>query len=313
MTRSASLLAMSLSVAAACTTAPAAKPASNDAMLESGANFGGTGEAKPLLTLGMTRPIGEEAATFSAEQLNAYLSAQLGGPVVTRLYADAADLGDALSIGQVDAAWLTPIAYVRAKERAAVEPVARLSRGGFASYRSVVFTRADSKVSSLEDLKGRRMAWVGPGSASGRAFPRAHLKRIGKIPDTFFGSQMDAADHKAVCQVVAEGLADAGATLSDERPAGETAVVDGCREAGYDPAKFKIVERTGVIPGDVIATRAALPAVVHAKVKDALLGMSKSEQGTAQLKAIFHADGFASVSDDDFAPVREVEMYLDLK
>lgn len=298
--------------AAAAAAAPAPAPA--DPMLDASFDQGPGGAApRALLVLGMTRPIGAQAAIFSAKQLNNYLSRQLGGEVVTKLYDDSTALGDALSAGVIDAAWLTPTAYVRASERAAIKPIARLSRGGYTSYRSVIFTKTGSKLLKLDDLKGKKMIWVAPGSASGRAFPRAHLKKIGKDPDRLFAAQNDAPDHREVCLAVLDGRADAGASLSDERPSGEKPIVDGCREAGLDPALFTILERTAPIPNDVIAVRADLPEVVESRVRDALLQMAGSDEGQQQLKEIFRADGFGGVTDADFAPVREVQMLLELK
>lgn len=296
--------------AAAPTAAPDAAP---DAMLADASFTADTAPPRPLLTFGMTRPIGATAAIFSAKQLNSYLSKQLGGEVTTQLYDDAAALGDALSTGSIDAAWLTPTAYVRASERASIKAVARLSRGGFTSYRSVIFTKATSKAVTLDDLRGKSMVWVAPGSASGRAYPRAHLKKLGKDPDTFFGKQIDALDHHDVCVSVSNGASEAGATLSDERPAGEKPIVDGCREAGLDATQFRIIERTSPIPNDVIAVRAELPELIEGRVREALLQMGGTDDGKVQLKEIFRADGFSGVTDADFAPVREVQMFLELK
>lgn len=268
--------------------------------------------ANAILTLGMTRPIGAQAALFSAKQLNAYLSKQLGGEVATKLFDNSEALGDALSAGVVDAAWLTPSAFVRASSRAAVKPIARLSRGGFTSYRSVFFVKKDSKADKLADAKGLRMGWLPKGSASGRAYPRAHLKRQKIDFTTFFGTSAEFGDHRELCQAVLDGQVDVAASLSDERPPAEAPIVDGCREAGLDPTLFKIIERTSAIPNDVVAGRATLDAALETRVREALLQMAASDDGRTQLKEIFRADGFGGVTDADFAPVREVEMFLDL-
>ena len=84
--------------------------------------------------------------------------------------------------------------------------------------------RADAKAKSLDDLKGAKMGWVARGSASGRAFPRAYLSRRGIDPASYFGRNLDFADHEAVCRAGQEGQVDAGATFSDERPAGQAAL-----------------------------------------------------------------------------------------
>lgn len=270
-------------------------------------SFDTAGSPAPLVTLGIARPLGAQSDIASAKKLTEYLSSELGGDVTVRLYADAAAIGVALGSGAIDVAWLTPGAYVKARETAQVRPVARLSRDGFTSYRSVIFVKAGSAATTAKDLKGKKMAWVAQGSASGRTYPRAFLKRQAIDFATFFGTNVDLPDHHAVCEAVLKGDADAGASLSDERPKGDKPLVDGCRSAGFDPADFAIVERYGPIPNDLIAVRADLPQVIEGKVRDALLKMANDEAGKAQLREIFHADAFAAAADSDYTFLRGVK------
>ncbi len=274
--------------------------------------WGGAARAEPgaepprKLLLGITTPIGKKAAIFSATRLNKYLSRQLEVEVSTKPFDDPAALGNALSAGAIDAAWLTPLGFVQASDRAAVTPLVRLSRAGRAAYYSVLFARADTKVDSVAAAKGLRMAWVAEGSASGNLYPKAYLRRAGVEPAAHFADQSELPDHKAVCDAVLKGVAEIGATMSDEHPQGTPDIVDGCREAGMDPALFKVLARYGPIPGDVIAVRADLPKAQEMKLLDAFLSMGRSDEGRASLKEIFHADGFAGATAEDFLPVRQL-------
>ena len=276
------------------------------ALLASGFAQAAPAEPPRKLLLGIATPIGKKAAIFSATRLNKYLTKQLEVEVSTKPFDDAAALGNALSAGAIDAAWLTPMGFVQASERAAVTPLVRLSRAGHAAYYSVLFARRGTGIDTVEAAKGKRMAWVLEGSASGNLYPKAFLKRAGIDPETHFSSQEELADHRAVCDAVLKGTADLGATLSDEHPAGQPDSVDGCREAGMDPSQFKIVARYGPIPGDVIAVRADLPKAQEMKLLDAFLSMGRSDEGRASLKEIFRADGFAGATSEDFDPVRQL-------
>lgn len=296
------------------TPPPAAKPATpppeEAGALPANPTFESKEPAKPLLTLGISAPTGQDIAQFSADELSSYLSAKLGGPVSIKLY-DATGLGDALASGALEAAWLTPPAYVRAAQKGAVQPIARLARHGLTSYRSVIFVGAKSKAKALKDLSGKTLAWIGASSASSGLYPTLMLRMDGKDPATFFKKQLQFADHAEVCKAVLDGKAEAGATFADETTGGAGLVVDGCREAGYDPKLFKVVVKTDSIPNDVIAVRTDLSAPVVARLQEALLEMSTSDKGKTQLKDIFHADGFGKVSDSDFAPVREAVKLLE--
>src|SRR4051812_38659845 len=76
---------------------PATPPPEEAGALPSNPTFDSKEPTKPLLTLGMTTPTGQDMAQFSADELNTYLSAKLGGPVATKLYPDANALGEALA------------------------------------------------------------------------------------------------------------------------------------------------------------------------------------------------------------------------
>jgi phosphonate transport system substrate-binding protein len=304
--------ATSAAAAPAPVAAKPATPAAEDPnALPSNPTFDTKGGVKPLLQLGMTTPTGQDMAQFSADELNSYLSAKLGGPVSTKLYPDANALGEALASGAIEAAWLTPPAYVRAAAKGSVMPIARLARHGLTSYRSVIFTVAKSKAKTLKDLSGKTLAWIGPTSASSGLYPTLMLRMDGKDPETYFKKQFTFADHSEVCKAVLEGKADAGATFADETTGGAGLMVDGCREAGYDPKQFKVVVHTDSIPNDVIAVRQDLPAPVTSHLQEALLEMATTDAGKTQLKDIFHADGFGKVADSDFGPVREAVKLLD--
>jgi ABC-type phosphate/phosphonate transport system substrate-binding protein len=186
--------------------APAAAPAAPAAPADAppppipdadAADDDGTAAAAPtLLSVGAARTIGMQAVAFAAQGLRQSLTQAFGGPVATVLYPDSGALADALAAGKVDAAWLPPLAYVRAAEQGKVRVVLGLTRAGTANYRSAIFVKAGSPLAKLDDLKGKSIIWVAAPSASGRLFPRAHLLAQGKDPDKFFGAQSEGRDHR---------------------------------------------------------------------------------------------------------------------
>jgi phosphonate transport system substrate-binding protein len=260
-----------------------------------------------LATLGMISSISARVTEASTKALDAYMKGQLGGAVAIKTYPNVAALAEALAAGQVDIAWLTPTAYVAAAEKSKVKPLARFVRGGYAYYRSALFVRKDTPLTKIAELKGHKVIWAPQGSASGRLFPQAMLRKLDLDPAQFFSAQLDAADHNEVCLAVQDGKADVGATISDEQPGNGAPVADGCRGAGLDPAQFRVVATSDRIPNDVIASRQDLPAIVEGKLKDALLNLGKNDEGKALLKTIFRADGFTEVADADFQPVRDAQ------
>jgi len=271
---------------------------------------GGTGPVlEERLSFGFTRPTGEKAAIVSSGRLSADLTEALHSPVTAHVFATPRELATALGSGVIDAAWMSPGAYVQAARLAEIEPVLKLSRGGFGRYRSVFFTKAGKGIASLPDAQGKTLALVQGASMSGHLFPLAYLKRKGIDPHLFFAKLIEGKDHEEVCRLVFDGKADVGVTLSDYRAPDEM-TPDGCVQAGMDVDAFEVFEAVGPIPNDVIAVRATLSAGMRDKLKDALLQMHRTENGKAEMKTIFHADGFVPAADTDFAAVRELENFM---
>lgn len=265
--------------------------------------------AEERLTFGFMRPTGEKAAIVSSGRLSADLTEALHSPVVARVFATPRELGTALAAGKLDAAWMSPGAYVQAAKLAEVEPILKLSRGGFGRYRSVFFTKADKGPSSLQDAQGKTLALVKGESMSGHLFPLAYLKRKGIDPLRYFAHVIEGKDHEEVCRLVFDGKADVGVTLSDYRAPDEL-TPDSCVQAGMAEEAFAVIDAVGPIPNDVIAVRASLSAGMRDRLKDALMEMHRTENGMAEMRTIFHADGFVPANDTDFAAVRELEQFM---
>jgi phosphonate transport system substrate-binding protein len=272
------------------------------------ATAGPTPLAHPI-TFGIARPIGEEAARASAKELTDYFNQKFGPGSSVQIFPDVGQLGDALAKGTVDAAWLTPGAYIHARDvSTSIHPLMKLMRGGASSYRSVFFARADGG-GSLASFRDKRLALVAQGSMSGRLYPLAHLKKLGIDPRVYFGQVISGKDHKEVCELVATGRAELGATLSDDHGT-IVAEPDGCREAGLDPHLFSVVAATGPVPNDVIAARGGLDPDSLEHVRQLFSDMPTDDAGKAAMKLIFRADGFAPASDHDFDTVREMEKLI---
>jgi len=123
-------------------------------------------------------------------------------------------LSTALDEGKLDLVWLPPLLALRATGKGSIVPIALPVRHGVSTYSTALFSRPDSSIRGIEDLKGVRAAWVDPHSASGYLVIRALLRSRGVDLAAAFAKNVFLGAHDAVVKVVLAGQADVGATFA---------------------------------------------------------------------------------------------------
>lgn len=241
-----------------------------------------------------------------ADAFARFVEESLGQPVRGVVFPDYDALAAALAKGQVDIAFLSPLAFVRATDSGAkVQPVLRAVRNGRDTYHSVLFARADrawATLKALERARNLRAAWVDASSATGYLFPKAMLVLHGIDPAGLFSGQEFLGSHDAVCRAVAEGRADLGATFVN---APGSQWVDGCRRAlGEAVSQLQVVAQTEEIPNDVLAVRPDFPEEAKGRLLVGATLLPGSEEGKQTLQQAFAAEGFSQIKRDDYEVVR---------
>lgn len=186
---------------------------------------------------------------------------------------------DLLSTGRIDCAWLSPLAYVSAKERCKIEPLVSPQVNGAAKYKGLIISKAHS---GLKALKGAKFAFVDEKSASGYLYAKAFLEE-NRIYDTiseikFLGS------HDKVIEAVNSGEVDAGATY------------DEALESYGEKANIQVIHQTENIPKDVIALNRHSNLIDLDAVKEALVRYKGVNQA--------NITGFEETSDAGYDVVR---------
>lgn len=136
-------------------------------------------------------------------------------PVKLLVAADYAGVIQAFAAKQLDIAYMSPAAYAAAwmESQGDVRPlVVTQEADGGTSYVSVLYTRSDSGITSLEGMKGHSLAWADPNSASGYLIPRAEFRTMGIDPDTYFSRTGFAGGHEQAVVAVMNHQYDAGVT-----------------------------------------------------------------------------------------------------
>ena len=235
-----------------------------------------------------------------------WIAARTSREVELVAFRDYEALSARIESGGVDIAILFPVAVAQALER--LPPVRVLAcsvRQGKPTYRGYFITRHESKVASLADLAGKRIAFVDESSTSGFFFPLQVLRKEGLVKDRedlerFFGSVSFLGSHEKVLEAVASGEADAG-TVYDQ-------AIRRSADMGVDAATFRILGRTDPIPHEALAAAPNLDPALFEELRKAVLALdTRTEEGRRVLLPMaMELNGFAPCDERVFDPVREL-------
>ena len=180
----------------------------------------------------------------------------------------------ALAADQIEFAYLGSSAYAAAytASEGKVQPLlASESQNGATGYYSIVAVRCDSGYKSIDDLKGKVLAFADPDSTSGYAVPLYNLVQQGYDVESFFAGVPFSGSHEAGVQGVVNGQFDAAATYQDNETSGvyQLMVTKGMIKEGEVCAIWQSPE----ITNGPITTRNNLPQPMIDEVKAALLAL----------------------------------------
>jgi phosphonate transport system substrate-binding protein len=288
-------------LAAACKPAASAAPSAETktATLQAPA-----GTERPAeLVVGVTPFLPPDAMEREFDSLVRYLGEAVGLPARLRVAESYADISKLIGSFDVHVAQLGPLAYVEAKrEHPELVLLAKQIALGSSTYSAYVVTRSNGGVADIDDLRGRRFAFVDRRSASGYLYPLAFFRKRGIEPETFFASTLFAGNHERVVEMVLAGEVDAGATYS-----GAVAMARGRLSGGG----LKIVEKAGRIPYYAYCASGRLDADLAVRIRDALLAVStRTPEGRRVLGGVTSINGFAPASDAQYDDVRRVAQWL---
>jgi phosphonate transport system substrate-binding protein len=195
------------------------------------------------------------------------ISAHFGVPARIFEAADYAGVMQGFAARQLEISNMGALVYARIwlDTQGNIEPmVVALAEDGSASYHAMMYVRADSGITSLDQMRGRSLAWADPNSTSGFLVPRSELREAGINIDSFFSRTGFAGGHEQAIVAVLNRQYDAGVTASSalgEESQGFTRgnfrlMVD---KGMLNMRDIRIIWRSRPIPGGMIAARADLP------------------------------------------------------
>ncbi|KYG68257.1 phosphonates-binding protein [Bdellovibrio bacteriovorus] len=211
---------------------------------------------------------------------------------------------EAFGTKRADVAAINTYGYYLAHKQYGVEARLTVIRYGIATYQSQFLARADSKIKTLKDLAGKKVAFVDPASTSGYLLPLKTLKDLKIEPkDTVF-----AMKHDSVVTMIYQGQVDAGATYYSPAQNGQIEDARRLVKTQYPDVeqKVKIIELSEPIPNDPIVFRKDMPEEMKEKIVDTLLQFAATPEGLKAIDLMLGATNFKKATDSDYDSVREM-------
>lgn len=289
--------------------------------LDAGTTFPAAGkrpwaEQVPQLRVGL---LGGENESDRLGRFGAYrdlLEATFGVP--TRLFpaTDYAGVLQAFSAGQIEVASLGASGYAGAwlDTNGGVEPlVVPEENDGSISYVSVLVVRADSGITSLEQMRGKSLAWADPNSTSGYLIPRFALRRagIGVENGQYFSRTGFAGGHEQGVVAVLQKQYDGAVTWASGQGEVSQGYSRGNLRAMVDKgmlnmADLRIIWTSDPIPNGPLTARSALPAAFKEDMKLFHLALPKAHPDIYQQVERGAGTGYREVTHQTFDIIVEL-------
>ncbi len=217
--------------------------------------------------------------------------------------------------GKVD--WVTesPFPSARLHRDAGAEYIARKWKKGVAEYHTVLFARKDSGISSIEDLKGKVIAFQDRDSSTACYLPAGMILDKG-IEMVEMGSPRDQPGPDQVGYIFADeeinqstwvqkGIVAAGAFSSTD-----------WTEDDRNPPAFReelaVFDRSDSIPRAVELVRSDLPVEVKDRLTEILMVIHNDETAKGILHSYQKANKFDRMDDQIRAELEYIERLIDL-
>jgi phosphonate transport system substrate-binding protein len=245
-----------------------------------------------------------------ANAVAAFLSKEMGIPVRAQVSDDTAAV-EALRANRADVAFLSSRPALKAEQLANARlylAEVRDNYSGRYTYNSVFVVSANSPLktqgsakATLQQLRGKKMAFTSPTSGSGFIFPVSELVKQGLVPnrdrlDGFFGQVSYGGNYSKALQAVLRGQAEVAAVS-------EYALFPPYISA-QEKSQLRILHKISGVPAHGIAIDDDVPVAVREKLINALLKLNQSPNNQL-LRNLYNSTELVRVDHNrHLAPVR---------
>lgn len=206
---------------------------------------------------------------------------------------------EAMCAGEAHVGTLNTFSYIIASQRGCAEIALVSTRFGTPTYGGQVITRADSGITSIEDVAGQTFCRPDAFSTSGWIIPSISMRAAGIDPDTDLAEVVDAGGHSGVVRSVYAGDCAAGATFVDART--------GVQEELPDVLDVvSVILESPAIPNDGVSYIPGVSEEIRAAITQAFIDMAADAEQVVLLQDLYGWEGFEQVDNSFYDPFRQV-------
>lgn len=229
--------------------------------------------------------------------LASYLSEKAGVKIKLTILSRYGDIVERFMSRGMDGAFFDALTGAMAITKLKVEPIARpVNLDQTSTVRGYIFVRDDSKIKTVKDMRGKKVAFVDRATATGYLFAVAYLHEHG-IADIneYFGEYFFTGSHDSAIYSVLDSRADIG---SAQNTIFNILI-------SKDPTikkELRIIAQSDEYPETTLCLRKNIASDVKNRITDILLNMNRDAIGKEVLKK-FGASNFIKAEMKDFDPI----------
>lgn len=238
-----------------------------------------------------------------AQAVAAFLEPFVGVTVKGSITLDYGSTIETMRSKNADLATIDPLAFMMAHERIGAKPLLlEIYSSGVPSYHSCIWVRRDSGFNSLEELKGKTIAFADHVDMSGHLLPREIFVQKGLLSDNlmeskYFRHRYFAGGDEQAIRAVLNGF------------------VDSAGISQYAYLLLRPEERDQVItiarsiesPAHLLMARKGLDDQTCDRIKQALMALDSTRPRDKQLlEKLYGVQGYAEAKLSDFSQVAKI-------
>ena len=255
-----------------------------------------TKKEEKVIKMGFVPLKNSEKLVEDLKPISDYLSERLGVKVEAFTASNYIGVVEGLGSGSVDFGIIPPFSSLLAQKQSSAKPILT-SKGktGKPGYTAELYVRKDSVIKSLQDVKGKKVAFVDPSSSSGYIYPGAMLVEAGLNLDKDISYQFSGGHDKSL-QLLLNKDVDVIATFDG---------VEDRYAKDFPQAKNEIqkLATSDMIPGVMVTASSKMDKELQEKLEKALRDIEKDPKMKELFTKMFSITGFSDVDQDAYKKV----------